>query len=133
MGTALFSWDKTRDMKQNIQDCLVSLLPFRSMLCVGQWQYVFWRVSTFLTSPRAFKIPFCDCAYLFSKLTGIEEEKKKKKKSNLSRLAGSYRERMVEIIPVSYLHPLITPLWTSLQIATLKFLLKTIMNNRTCN
>lgn len=72
MGTALFGWDKTRDMKQNIQDCLVLLLPFRSMLCVGQWQYVFWRVSTFLISLRAFKIPFCDCAYLFSKLTGIE-------------------------------------------------------------
>lgn len=52
---------------------------------------------------------------------------------NLSRLAGSYRERMVEIIPVSYLHPLITPLLTSLQIVTLKFLLKTIMNNRICN
>lgn len=131
MGTALFGWDKTRDMKQNIQDCLVLLLPFRSMLCVGQWQYVFWRVSTFLISLRAFKIPFCDCAYLFSKLTGIEGGGGGE--GNLSRLAGSYRERMVEIIPVSYLHPLITPLLTSLQIVTLKFLLKTIMNNRICN
>lgn len=77
------------------------------------------------------KFLFVIVPIFFSKLTGIEEGGGGK--GNLSRLAGSYKERMVEIIPVSYLHPLITPLWTSLQIVTLKFLLQTIMNNRICN
>lgn len=69
--------------------------------------------------------------FLLSKLKN--KETSKQKKVNLSRLPSSFRETMVEIVPVSHLHPLNTLLRTSLQRVTLKFLLQTIVNNRICN